>query len=129
MVVFPDLFVRRRIIAARRAFCWRRGSQLRSGNAAVASEAGKIPEKDGEDNVYLTTPFQWNLLVERSVVLSQAGPAWARKSQAPVLFVNGIKGSGKKHCQQALMTSAFSGGPVLGFSTSRKAWARICFSA
>ncbi len=60
----------------------RRGSQLRSGNAAVASEAGKVPEKDGEDNVYLTTPFQWNLLVERSGrIVRKLGRRGPRKSQ------------------------------------------------
>ncbi len=76
---------------------------------------GKTPDVDGEINTYITTPYQWNLLVEKfGKIERRVGSRQARSNQNPVLFVNGIKGSGKKFRQQALMTSAFSGGPVEG---------------
>ncbi len=93
-------------------------NQIRKSDmASVVAPArqGREPEVDGEINTYLTDPCQWNLLVEKSgKIIQRVGSRAARTRNSPVLFINGIAGTARKHRQQALMTSAFSGGPVEG---------------
>jgi hypothetical protein len=82
---------------------------------ATVTKTGKDPKEDGDINTYITSPCQWTLLIENAgKIEKRVASRGKRKSNQPVLYVNGIKGSEKKHRQQALMTSAFSGGPVEG---------------
>lgn len=102
--------------ASRSRFLARGHARARStGSRVTPVRIGKDPTQDGEINRYSISPCRWNLLVEESgKIVRRVGSRGMRAQDTPVLFVNGIKGSPKKHRQQALMTSAFSGGPVEG---------------